>query len=439
MSKKFRLFFWLSRAFLKKHKKTLVITFVLGIIAFGLIVKVLPNISLPTPTERIGLIGKYSTDDLPDRILKKLSQGLTVVAQDGSAASGLAEKWEVSGDGTIYTFFLRDDLFWQDDNRFSASDINFNFSDVDQEVLDHKRIKFVLKEPFTPFPIILSKPVFKEELLGVGPFKATKVKKKANTVESIKLAGPEKNIVYKFYPTLETAKQAFKIGEIDILEGLFVNPFSGNWQEFVEEEKEVKKDQYVAVFLNNKDEFLSEKTARQALAYATSKENGETRALTPLNLDSWAYSEDVKKYDFSPDKARELLGKNKEEAAEIRITLSTTQPFLGQAEKIKKDWEEVLGITVDILVINTIPEDFQALLTAQEIPADPDQYPLWHSTQSQNFIGYKSPRVDKILEDGRKERDLIKRKELYADFQKFLLEDCPVIFLYHPIVYTIRR
>ena len=150
----------------------------MGIIVFAFVIKILPNISLPAPTEKIGLIGKYSINDLPDEILGKLSRGLTMVAQDGSAASGLAEKWEVSQDGAVYTFYLRDDLFWQDDTRLSASDINFNFSDVDQEILDHKTIKFILKEPFTPFPIILSKPVFKKELLGVGPYKATKIKKK---------------------------------------------------------------------------------------------------------------------------------------------------------------------------------------------------------------------------------------------------------------------
>lgn len=439
MFMKFRLFFWITRAFFQKHKKTILITGLLGILAAVFMVKVLPVVSLPAPTERIGLIGKYSADNLPNEILIKLSKGLTVIAQDGSVMPGLAENWQVSENGVVYTFVLRDKLFWQDGTEVSASQINFNFSDVDQEIVDQKTIKFILKEPFTPFPIILAKPIFKENLLGLGPFRAAKVKKKADIVESIKIVGPSKNMIYKFYSTLEMATKAFKLGEIDVLHEVLTNPFPENWQEKLREEKQLKKNQYVAVFLNNDNDFLKEKAVRQALAYALEKPDDESRTLGPINPNSWAYSEEVKKYDFNPEKARELLGKDKKEAAEIKIKLSTTQPFLSKAEEVKKNWEGALGIMVEIAVINVIPEDFQALLTAQEVSADPDQYALWHSTQSQNFIHYKSPRVDKILEDARKESDLVKRKELYADFQKFLLEDCPVIFLYHPEVYTIKR
>ena len=31
------------------------------------------------------------------------------------------------------------------------------------------------------------------------------------------------------------------------------------------------------------------------------------------------------------------------------------------------------------------------------------------------------------------------RKELYFDFQRFLVEDTPAIFLYHPTLYTLER
>ncbi|KKQ55358.1 MAG: ABC-type dipeptide transport system, periplasmic component, partial [Candidatus Woesebacteria bacterium GW2011_GWC1_38_13] len=62
------------------------------------------------------------------------------------------------------------------------------------------------------------------------------------------------------------------------------------------------------------------------------------------------------------------------------------------------------------------------------------------STQSEtNITKYKNLRIDKILEDGRVEQDKEKRKELYFDFQRFLIEDSPAIFLYHPVWYNIHR
>ena len=80
-----------------------------------------------------------------------------------------------------------------------------------------------------------------------------------------------------------------------------------------------------------------------------------------------------------------------------------------------------------------IPQNFQVLLITHSIPIDPDQYFLWHSTQTRtNLTGYSFARVDKDLEDGRKIINEAERKEKYLDFQKELLEDAPATFLYFP-------
>ena len=66
-----------------------------------------------------------------------------------------------------------------------------------------------------------------------------------------------------------------------------------------------------------------------------------------------------------------------------------------------------------------------------DIPKDPDQYSLWHSTQATtNISKYKNPRIDKLLEI---ELSLIKiqGKNIFR-FSKILVEDVPAIFLYHP-------
>ncbi|HLD24400.1 MAG TPA: hypothetical protein VJB96_00640, partial [Patescibacteria group bacterium] len=77
---------------------------------------------------------------------------------------------------------------------------------------------------------------------------------------------------------------------------------------------------------------------------------------------------------------------------------------------------------------------------AQDVPSDPDQYPFWHSTQSQtNVTGYSNVKIDKLLEDGRSELDQEKRKLIYADFQRRLVEDAPAIFLYYAKLYSIKR
>jgi ABC-type transport system substrate-binding protein len=119
--------------------------------------------------------------------------------------------------------------------------------------------------------------------------------------------------------------------------------------------------------------------------------------------------------------------------------LTTTPILLDVAEKIAQDWREI-GVTTSVQVASTIPPDYQAFLAIYDIPNDPDQYATWHSSQTAtNISHYANPRIDKLLEEGRLELDKEKRREIYLDFQRFLLEDAPAIFLYHPITYTITR
>ncbi len=129
------------------------------------------------------------------------------------------------------------------------------------------------------------------------------------------------------------------------------------------------------------------------------------------------------------------------EGSEIEPTvkLASTPTLLPLAENIAKYWGEI-GIDTSIQVSSVIPDEFQSFLAVFDIPSDPDQYSFWHSTQEQtNITEYKSPRIDKLLEDGRSELNTDERKKIYLDFQRFLVEDSPAIFLYHPKNYNIKR
>jgi peptide/nickel transport system substrate-binding protein len=203
----------------------------------------------------------------------------------------------------------------------------------------------------------------------------------------------------------------------------------------------VKKDRYVAIFFNTEDQALSEKSFRQALAYAI-KKPWPARAISPINPDSWAYNPEVKPYDYDLENARNLLAKTREEIPEDQqvkeIELATISSLLPVAEEIGRNWEE-LGITTHVKVLSSLDEGFQALLVTQEIPADPDQYTLWHSTQKTNLSRYQNPKIDKLLEDGRRQLDQADRKQIYLDFQKAIVEETSAIFLFHPTLYTVER
>jgi peptide/nickel transport system substrate-binding protein len=65
---------------------------------------------------------------------------------------------------------------------------------------------------------------------------------------------------------------------------------------------------------------------------------------------------------------------------------------------------------------------------------EPDAFQVWHSSQADNkgsnMISYKNSRVDKILENYRREFDPKKRSELYREFQRILHDEQPYTFLF---------
>jgi peptide/nickel transport system substrate-binding protein len=123
----------------------------------------------------------------------------------------------------------------------------------------------------------------------------------------------------------------------------------------------------------------------------------------------------------------------------LSLNLSVSPLLIDKAEIVAECWRNV-GLNVNLQVVSAIPTDYQAFLAILDIPEDPDQYSLWHSTQeSTNITHYQDVRIDKLLEDGRSEIGTESRKKIYLDFQRYLLEDAPAAFLYYPTTYSVAR
>lgn len=418
----------LIEAFLKRFKAIIFLGFVLGIIVFLFLVFLLPG--LTSKKERVGIVGRVTIDNLPTEISLKISEGLTKVDETGAVVPALAKSWETPDGGKTWIFKIDENKKWQDDKSVSAKDVNYEFSDALIEVVDDKTIKFSLENNFSAFPVILTKPVFKKGLLGTGEFKVKKISLTGGYIQNITLENEQKDIItYKFYPSEERLILGFKLGEIDTIKNLQNKDDFTSWRT-VNIFEEVGYNNYVALFFNTDSEKLREKTLRQGLNYSISKDF-TNRALGPISPFSWAYNPQTKPYEKDVEKTKEIK--------DLNIKLSTLPNLLKVAEDIASQWREV-GVIVDVEVVTTVPNDYEAFLATVDIPKDPDQYSLWHSTQTgTNISKLNNPRIDKLLEDGRTELDQEARKKTYLDFQRFVVEEVPAVFLYHPIFYTIER
>ncbi len=423
-----RYIFRLIEAFFKRFKAIIFVGFILGIIVFLFIVFFLPG--LTSKKERIGLVGRVTIDNLPPEISNKISEGLTKVDDSGNILPSLAKSWETTDGGKTWVFKIDETKKWQDDKKLTSKDINYEFSDALIENIDSQTIKFSLENSFSAFPVILTKPIFKKGLLGTGEYKVKKISLTGGYVQNITIENKQKDsITYKFYPSEERLVLGFKLGEVDVIKNLQDAQDFAKWKT-VNVKEEIGYSNYVAVFFNTGIEKLKEKNVRQSLNYAISKDF-KNRATSPISPFSWSYNPQTKPYEKDLEKTKDIK--------DFSIKLSTLPNLLKLAENIASQWREA-NINVEVEVVTSVPENYEAFLATVDIPKDPDQYSLWHSTQTEtNISKLNNPRIDKLLEDGRTQLDQETRKKTYLDFQRFLVEEVPAMFLYHPIFYTIER
>ena len=199
---------------------------------------------------------------------------------------------------------------------------------------------------------------------------------------------------------------------------------------------------------NTEVEPLNDKRVRQALAYAFDKEKIFNDVLNGSGTITNNYikegmigeTDDLKKYDYNLDKARELL-------AEAGYEDGFTIEFLSDDDSEVKDvglyYQETLKeLNIDLTIKQVEWGTFLEMASNGEqdmyylgwsnATADPDNTftPLFH-TDSQgaggNRMFYSDEKVDALILEGRQEKDPEKRQQIYEDIQDIIIEDMPMI------------
>lgn len=419
----------------------------------------------------------FSEMESEKEINSLIFRGLTKVSPNGNIVGDLADKIEIKS-STEYIFSLKKNIFWHDGKKFTANDVLYtvelsqnslyqskvasNFKDVEIKKIDDYTISFKLKEPFSPFLTATTIGIIPKHIplnnyrpVGTGRFRFIDIKKESSTIESDKL-----KVKFKYYPSLEVAQTALKLGEVHAITGYdFSNSDLKSWTNFSVYQATLPY-RLSAIFFNTRDENLKEKGLRQALAYSIPKEEIVKTLGGPkgkIAVSSFAEVDFLgikgqEKYKYNPEKAKQLLKnlgweykdnflfKNGKKLS-LTITTLPDSDSLDSAKKIQKSWR-TLGVDVEINIVSGIElkeqivpnKIFTVLLSSQLLNPDPDQYVWWHTTQTNNanITGIASPKLDKLLEDGRKITDIKVRKERYQEFSRILSDESPAVFLYYP-------
>lgn len=196
------------------------------------------------------------------RILVNIVDGLIYMDQEGTARPMLAERWRISPNGRIYTFWLRKGIKFHDGTPFNADAVKFSLDRVmdpatasqsgriaigpyeKTEVLDEHTVRIHLKEAFAPFltnlgPGSLS-PVspaavrrlgkdFGRSPVGTGPFMFKEWRAKSHVtlvrnpdwkVGPLTNKGPAylDEMTIKFVPEDQVRASVLETGEVDAIE-----------------------------------------------------------------------------------------------------------------------------------------------------------------------------------------------------------------------------
>jgi len=434
-----RLYFRLVIAYIATNR----LYFVLGLAVSLLLIAFPGQLSrfLTTSKPRtIGLAGNYTVSSLPGQVQDLISMGLTRLQPDGEATGAAAISWQATNSGKKVTFFLNKDLKWQDGLPFDSNQVNYNLKSVELTRPSSSEVSFIFQEPFAPLAVTLSQPLFKNGLVGLGDYVAESIKFNGRFISQINLRSRQSNqpLIYKFYATESDLITALKLGSITEIQGLH-QTYDLDRDSRYSVSSLTDKATVVTLFFNTQKLLLDEKQVRQALTYALPDEfPGLDRAYAPVPENSWFSSDSFKKYSQNLDGARKIMDKAASQSARPKLIIQTNKILEPVADQISTLWKQI-GVSTDVNIIDVLPETYDIYLGFLELPADPDQYALWHSTQQGNISHYKSPKIDKLLEEGRRTLNIAERLNIYSNFQKAITEEVPATFLFYPKIYSITR
>ncbi len=223
--------------------------------------------------------------------------------------------------------------------------------------------------------------------------------------------------------------------------------------------------QYMTVNLTKKP--FQDKRVRQAIAHALNRKgvvdnflegHGEV-SHNPYPSTFWAHPEGMNEYKYSRDKALELFktagwnydaGKNVMylDGKPVRFQLKYSKGNVVRekcAVLFQQNLKDV-GIKIDLKIMEfgvmydeVKKSDYEIALVGQGSENDGDLSKFYYSdfikpigdNSGSNWIRYKNPEVDRLIDEGFRTLDQDKRQTLYRKIGLLLNEELPVIYIYH--------
>jgi peptide/nickel transport system substrate-binding protein len=437
----------------------------------------------------------YSAAVVDRFVFQGLFDKLVDLDSTGKIVPMLAERWDISPDGLVYTLHLRHDVKFHDGTDFNADAVVFNINEgrkkesnrkseltfvSDVKALNDDTVQITLKKPFSPFLSVLTDRAgmirspeavkkygadFARHPVGTGPFvfvdrlkgDSITLEKNPNYWGKGDMAPKAQRIIYKIIEDPNIALVNLKSGQIDFADYLPFNQIESYKTDpvfTVSDEPtlgfsgfylNIKKDTFADTRVRKAIELLIDRDAIVKVALSGVATPGRT-AYAPMSF-AWTDFDKPHKPDIA--RARQLLKEaGKDQGLSFSIC-TDTNPINGTLVQMLQKMMRDGGIDMQIekydfgtLLAKGKKGNFDALMISWSGRIDPDQniYTWLYSDSSNNYCKYNNPEFDQILDEARVSLDMDKRKSLYSQASEILNRDIPYVFLYHAHnLYGMRR
>lgn len=297
-----------------------------------------------------------------DRELTSLIfDGLLYYDDSGRLAPALARDWQVSEDGLTVTFSLREDVTWHDGEPFTADDVVFSYSLLQDEAFPATpalralwqsvtisrdgpaTVSFTLREPYSPFldattrgilpahllagisPAQIAGHSFNNQPVGTGPFMVPAGENWARTAQLRLVPNPKfwpqgiqlDGVTFRFFPDTDAVIDAYQSGEVQAINDV---PSPRVPEVLALEQTRMytsPSPRYTELLFNLEGhEAIQAVEVRQALAYGVNRDALIAQAIAGQGLplegpyipSSWAYNPAALSiYTYSPVSATTAL------------------------------------------------------------------------------------------------------------------------------------
>lgn len=412
-------------------------------------------------------------------VLFNIFEGLVKPNSDGEMIPAVAEKYELSEDGTTYTFTLREGVKFHNGQTVTAEDVVYSinrcaavpegqekplvaaFSAVKSvEALDEKTVAVTIAQRDLEFISYMTAAIIPADYenqdtapVGTGPFKfVSRTPQQDFVMERFEdyWGAPAwlDKVTYKICENADALVMNLNGGSIDLCAHLTSAQASQLNQSFQVLEGTMNLVQ--AIYLNNQAKPFDNQLVRQALCYAIDRQgimdmvaDGHGTAVGSSIYPAFTkyfLPELVDKYPHDVAKAKELLTQSGyPDGFDMTISVPNNyQPHMDTAEVVAEQLREA-GINVTIQPVewstwlDTIynGRQFQATVVGVDAANMTARAMLerFTSDYGKNFINYNNPAYDALFQQAINAQDEATQTDLYKQMETMLADTAANVYI----------